>query len=191
MHDIQSPTTPLCLNESERGLNLQGKIKQKNQWSRKAEKAHLQPKLVIESRTGFYGSQEPHMELEPSYPAIQILLNSIEFPIPTDPLVSAYADDTQIFYADKDPAKVQDTINTDLYHVDKWYTDNGMKRNHSKYQAIVMGKTQNKPLFRCENAVIPIAEDFDLLGVTVDDKRKFDRHVTKVCRKVSQQVAVL
>ena len=47
--------------------------------------------------------------------------------------LSAYADDTQMFYADKDLAKVRDTISTDLYHVDKWsewYTDNGMKRNH-------------------------------------------------------------
>ena len=105
--------------------------------------------------------------------------------------LSAYADDTQIFYADKDLAKVQDTINNDLYHVDKWYTDNGMKRNHSKYQAIVMGKTQNKPLFRCENAVIPITEDFDLLGDTVDNKLKFDRHIAKVCRKLSQQIAAL
>jgi len=52
-----------------------------------------------------------------------------------------------------------------------------MKTNHSKYQAIVMGKTQNKPLFRCENAVISITEDFDLLGVTVDNKLKFDRHI--------------
>ena len=54
-----------------------------------------------------------------------------------------------------------------------------------------MGKTQNKPLFRCENAVIPIAEDFDLLGVTVDNKLKFNRHIAKVCRNVSQQVATL
>ena len=76
----------------------------------------------------------------------------------------------------------------DLYHVDKWYTDNGMKRNHSKYQAIVI---VNEPLFRCENAVTPITEDFDLLQVTVYNKLKFDRHIAKVCGKVSQQIAAL
>ena len=55
-----------------------------------------------------------------------------------------------------------------------------------------MGKPQNKPLFRCENAVIPTTEKFYLLGVTVDNKLKFvSRHIAKVCRKVSQQVAVL
>ena len=105
--------------------------------------------------------------------------------------LSAYADDTQIFHADKDPLIVQELINTDLSHVDKWYEDNGMKRNPSKYQAIVMGKTQTKPEFRSENTVIPISEELDLLGVTIDDKLKFDKHIAKICRKVSQQVAVL
>jgi len=105
-----------------------------------------------------------------------IFMNDLAYVVKQSKL-SAYANGTQIFYADKDLAKVQDTINNDLYHVDKWYTDNGMKTNHSKYQAIVMGKTQNKPLFRCENAVIPVTEDFDLLGVTVDNKLKFDRHI--------------
>ena len=98
--------------------------------------------------------------------------------------LSAYAHDTQIFYADKEPAEIEETINNDLARVDIWYEENGMKRNPAKYQAIVMGKTQIKPQFYCENTEIPI-------GVTVDDKLKFDKHVAKVCRKVSRQVAVL
>ena len=93
-----------------------------------------------------------------------LFMNDLAYVVKQSKL-SAYADDTQIFYADKDLAKVQDTINNDLYHdVDKWYTDNGMKRNHSKYQAIVMGKTQNKPLFRCENAVIELPKILIYLG---------------------------
>ena len=30
-----------------------------------------------------------------------------------------------------------------------------------------------------------------MLGVTIDQKLKFEKHVAKVCRKVSQQVAIL
>ena len=30
-----------------------------------------------------------------------------------------------------------------------------------------------------------------MLGVTIDDKLKFEKHLAKVCRNVSQQVAVL
>ena len=39
--------------------------------------------------------------------------------------------------------------------------------------------------------VIPLNEKVELLGVTIDKKLKFDAHVAKICRRVSQQVAVL
>ena len=42
-----------------------------------------------------------------------------------------------------------------------------------------------------KNTVIPLNEKVDLLGVTIDKKLKFDAHVAKICRGVSQQVAVL
>ena len=46
--------------------------------------------------------------------------------------LSAYADDTQIFYADSTPEKVEEVINADLAHFDQWYEQNGMRRNTSK-----------------------------------------------------------
>ena len=81
-------------------------------------------------------------------------------------------------------------INAGLTNVDRWYEQNGMRRNISKYQATVMGKTQVNPQFYCENTVIPITEDLEMLGVTADDKMKFEKHIAKICRKVSQQIAV-
>ena len=118
-----------------------------------------------------------------------IFMNDLVYVVKQSSL-SAYTDDTQIFYADKDPARVEENINADLSNVDNWYKENGMKRNPSKYQAVVMGKTHTNLAFRCD-IVIPTSEEFELLGVTVDNKLKFDKHTAKVCRKVSQQIAVL
>ena len=86
---------------------------------------------------------------------------------------------------------MEEVINADIANVDKWYEQNGMKRNASKYQAIVMGKPQVKPQFYCENTAIPITGELEMLGVAVGDKMKFERHIANVCRKVSQQIAVL
>ena len=88
-------------------------------------------------------------------------------------------------------ATLEEAINKDLPNVDKWCEENGMKRNTSKYQAIVMEKTQVRPQFHCKNAILPITEDFEMLGVTAEDKMKFEKHIAKVCRKISQQVAAL
>lgn len=54
--------------------------------------------------------------------------------------LSAYADDTQTFFTDSTAEKVEE-VNADLANVDEWYEQNRMKRNTSKYQAIVMGKS--------------------------------------------------
>ena len=57
------------------------------------------------------------------------LSNSIQHSI-----LPGYADDTQIFYADKEIAKIEQVINTDLRNADKWDDENGMTRNPAKCQ---------------------------------------------------------
>ena len=101
--------------------------------------------------------------------------------------LSGYADDTQISYADKDPAKVEEVINSELAKIDQWCEVNKMQRNLSKYQVIVMGKLKASIEFRCENTTIPNCEEIELLGITMDNKLKFEKHIAKICRKVSQQ----
>ena len=105
--------------------------------------------------------------------------------------LSTYDDDTQIFAAETEPVKLQEVINTDLAAIDRWYDANGMKRNHLKYQALVMGNLQTpKPKFHCDNTTIPVSEDLTLLGVSIDNKQKFDKQIANVTRKVSQHLAV-
>ena len=77
---------------------------------------------------------------------------------------------TQICFADSTAEKAEEVINADLANVDKWYEQNGMKRNTSIYQAIVMGNSQVKPQFYCENTAISITGELEMLGVAVDDK---------------------
>ena len=112
--------------------------------------------------------------------------------VPKNTTLSTYADDTQIFYAGKNEVELEQAISTDLKRVDEWFDKNKMQRNPSKYTAIVFGNLRTgPPRFVCENTVIPLNEKVELLGVTIDKKLKFDAHVAKICRRVSQQVAVL
>ena len=65
-----------------------------------------------------------------------------------------------------------------------------MKRNHSEYQAMVMGHKKVNAEFRWENNIIPNSDVLQMLRVTVDDMFKFDKQIASICRKESQQVAV-
>ena len=51
-----------------------------------------------------------------------------------------------------------------------------MKRNHSKYQVITFGKVKRNPALTCEETVIPIQDEMELIGVTIDNKLKFEGH---------------
>ena len=46
-------------------------------------------------------------------------------------------------------------------------------------------------VFKCEGTSIPLVEEVELLGVTVDNKLKFEGQIKKIYREVSQQIAVL
>ena len=54
--------------------------------------------------------------------------------------LSSYADDTQIFFAHHDYREVENAINSDLELVDKWYDENGLKRNQFKVSSHRDGK---------------------------------------------------
>ena len=68
-----------------------------------------------------------------------------------------------------------------------------MKRNSSKYQAMVLGKNKgaDEPVVKSEESQLPISNTMELLGVTIDGKLNFEKRIAKICRKVSQQIAVL
>ena len=89
------------------------------------------------------------------------------------------------------PAEAIKAINSDLGKIDKWYEENEMRRNHNKYKAMVMGKMSRDPVFKCKGTSIPLVEEMELLGVTVNNKLKFEGQIKEICRKVSQQIAVL
>ncbi|PFX19855.1 putative RNA-directed DNA polymerase from transposon X-element [Stylophora pistillata] len=60
-------------------------------------------------------------------------------------------------------------------------------------RAMVLGlhKGTDEPVFKGEESQLPISNTMELFGVTIDDKLNFEKHIAKICRKVSQQVAVL
>ena len=66
-----------------------------------------------------------------------------------------------------------------------------MKPNPDKYQAMALGKSENKLNFKLADIDIKTAEKTCLLGVVLDKKLRFDDHISSICRKVSAQISAL
>ena len=104
-----------------------------------------------------------------------------------------YADDHQIYEVGKDFADVKSSLNKNAEKASKWYEDNMLKGNYSKYKTMVMqnkGERTNLSMSIPGNE-IESTEKLSLLGVTIDNKLNFNHHINNVCKKASQRIGVL
>ena len=119
-----------------------------------------------------------------------IFMNDLNFAIERCKFMN-YADDTKIHTADPNPQVVEEDINRDLANMLHWFQQNGMKANPEKYQALVLGNSDYDINIKCVDKLITISKDIKLLGVTLDNRLKFDAHIADICRKVGGQVNAL
>jgi hypothetical protein len=89
-----------------------------------------------------------------------VFMNDLEHATSNSDLAT-YADDTQVFHADRELQNIDKVINEDLKNTDEWFK-NGMTRNKSKYQSMVLGKkkklTETKNIVTFKNLLANIKE---------------------------------
>ena len=68
-----------------------------------------------------------------------------------------------------------------------------MKANPDKFQAIAIGPKTNRHnlSFDLKGNKITCEENVKLLGITVDSHLNFDKHISEICKKASQQLNIL
>jgi hypothetical protein len=88
---------------------------------------------------------------------------------------------------------VIESLESDSQSLINWFSDNHMQANPDKFQAMAIGKkTKDQNInFNLNGSTIPCDESVKLLGVTIDFKLKFDKHISSICKKASSQLNVL
>ena len=114
-------------------------------------------------------------------------MNDLEYAINQRRIIN-YADDTNILCSGKDVRAVQNNLSIDLENATSWFIQNGMKPNPDKYQAMVLGKTEDKFNFKLADIDIKTTETTVWGSIT---KLKFDDHISSICGKVSAQISAL
>ena len=75
----------------------------------------------------------------------------------------------------------------------KWFSDNNLIVNPKKFQAIIINR-QNRSHYNCcltiNNIKIKSKESVTLLGIEIDNKLKFEKNVSTICKKVNNQLNV-
>jgi len=83
----------------------------------------------------------------------------------------AYADDHQLYCSGVDPVALERCICHEVRVANEWYRSNGMIVNDTKYQAMVLGKTDHSFSF-------PLKDSLDIFGINIDNRLHFDNYIS-------------
>ena len=101
------------------------------------------------------------------------------------------ADDTTPFACDADISTVIRNLESETGSAVLWYDANYMKLNQIKCHFIMSSNSPELFWIRVGGQIIWESKQRELLGVIVDKKLKFDKHIENICKKASAKVTAL
>ena len=106
-----------------------------------------------------------------------------------------FADDTSIFYADKDVNKLETTVNNELQNVSDWLIANKVTLNLTKSTFLFIPPSQKKlnrnVELKLNNEKLKEVKEAKYLGVLIDSKLKWKSHIQNVNMKVAKGIGIL
>ena len=76
----------------------------------------------------------------------------------------------------------------------KWFSDNNMIVNPKKFQAIIINRpnrSNHNWYLTINNAEIKSKESVTILGIEIDNKLNFEKHVSTICKKANNQLKAI
>ena len=107
-----------------------------------------------------------------------------------------YADDTVLYFSDKDPKVVETTLNSELTKASKWMNRNKLKIKCTKTVCMSFGTKQMLARhdvlnLRIQNTYIKNVETVKYLGIIIDKELKWNFHIEQMCSKIGKMIGFL
>ena len=100
--------------------------------------------------------------------------------------LASFADDNIIYAAKRDLYELLRLLEKESEVAIKWFSDNNMIVNPKKFEAIITNR-QNRSNHNCcltiHHVEIKSKESVTLLGIEIDNKLNFEKHVSTICKK--------
>jgi len=110
-----------------------------------------------------------------------------------------YADDTTLFASlnavtSNDSNPTEAVLNSELQSVCKWLNMNKLSLNISKTKCMIFQKSkkiQFKPNLKILDKCIEYVDNFNFLGIVIDNRLNWKYHIENVTRKISKAICIL
>ena len=102
-----------------------------------------------------------------------------------------FADDNTIFSCGNTVENVMSNLQDDLVKVLSWFSSNHLVANPEKFQMMFLGCKNDGLTMKVGNITIKSSDSVKLLGVTLDNKLSFDKHIADLCKRASYSIRCL
>ena len=103
--------------------------------------------------------------------------------------VCNFADDNTLYSCNRNLEHVFSNLKYDLRNVLDWFKIDSLKANPGKFQFMVLGvKNIVHFTINVNGKIIPCSNEVNLLGITIDNKLKFKKHIEDLCKKASYKL---
>ena len=107
--------------------------------------------------------------------------------------VCNFADDTAIYSCSSNYEEATQKLSADTHLVLNWFRINSMVASPSKFQIMFLGSNidNNEITFMVEDKKVKSKAEVKLLGITIDDKLSFNKHISNLCSTASNCLRAL
>ena len=110
-----------------------------------------------------------------------------------DSNIFCFADDTSLFFSDKDPLRLNNTVNNKMAILNDWFTSNHLTLNIVKTNYMVFTRTHLSFPFCIKIGAVNLnsVTSIKFLGIWLDCKLNWNCHIEYVCNKISRNMGIL
>ena len=102
-----------------------------------------------------------------------------------------YVDDNTFYSTGKDLNRIRRNLEIDFRILHQWFHENHMTLNPGKCHYMIIGSGDLRHEIMLNNSKITSSNAEKLLGIFLDNKLNFERHIASLCRKESQKINAL
>ena len=101
-----------------------------------------------------------------------------------------FADDNALYVSKKNLAEVLEVLERECETAINWFKENNMIVNPDKFQTMIItsNKEQNNTSVKINGVDITPESSEKLLGIEIDNKLNFEKHISTLCNKASNQL---
>lgn len=101
--------------------------------------------------------------------------------------IRLFADDTLLFVSGNDFDDIKNKLIGDMTEISKWLVMNKLKLNTDKTKTMVINSNEVMNLY-IDGKSIELVNNIKYLGVIIDNRLKFDKHVEYIAKKIGMKI---